>query len=146
MFFPILSLNNCFSNSCPGMAVGGTSSAFIGPKYHSSLEMRGPIYQTQHHCGLSCLKGYLNTSCSWSTGGRWRLSRDDRIVHKVIWQERSEPGQSAKTRHNTVTVASSPSGIRIKVEFLPWDFSEQCFPKRFTALDGKEILQACGEC
>lgn len=50
---------------------------------------------------------------------------------------------------NTFTVASSPSGIRIKTEFLPWDFSEPCFPKGFTALcalDGKEILQPCGEC
>lgn len=82
-------------------------------------------------------------------GGSWRLSRDDRIKHKIIWQERSEPGQSAETGHNTLTVASSPSGIRIKMEFLPWDFSKPCFPKRFIALcalDGKEILQACDEC
>lgn len=73
---------------------------------------------------------------------------DDRIVHKVVWQESSEPGQSARRGDNTLTAASCPSGIRIKAEFLPWDVSEPCFPKRFTALsalDGKEILQARGE-
>lgn len=129
--------------------MGDTSFAFTVPK---SPELLGD--ERLHLSNVASPRAELlgglfkHKSCSWSTGGRWRLGRDDRIILRVMWQEGSEPGQPDKTGDNTLTAASSPSGIRIKPEFLPWDFSKPHFLKGFTALcalHGKEILQDCGE-
>lgn len=70
--------------------MGDTSFAFTVPKYHRLLVDERLLVSNVTYCyALSCLEDYLDKSCCLSTVGRWRLSRDDRIICKVTWQEKS---------------------------------------------------------
>lgn len=84
------SLTLLANSCCLEMAVGVTSFAFMVSKCHRLLvDERLHISSVTYGYVLSCSESYWDKSCSSSTVGRWRLSRDDRIIRNVTRQEKS---------------------------------------------------------